>query len=192
MSFSKVLILQLVILGVVLESDLGRKKVGWFRIARPLIAAAAIVPLYFTTLPTSGNNLLLQGIGALLGLLLGLFCVTPMFVSVGYDPDFRGWWARQREKPGKPAAVSLAGAGYATIWIVVSLGRIAFSWASQHVFPHALGVFLVKHQIDSNALTNSLIFLSVGMDLFRSVGLVARASSSVRRGRLSAQTSLAE
>jgi hypothetical protein len=188
MSFTKVLILQLVILGVVLESDLGRKKIGWFRIARPVIAAAAVVPAFFTTLPTSGNNLQLQAIGATLGIVIGLFSVTPLIVDVSYDPRFRGWLSRQRKQPGKPAAVSECGKSYAAIWIVVSAARIAFSWSSQHLFPHALGVFLVKHQLYPAALTNSLIFLAVGMDLFRSVGLVTRSSNALRRGRLEAQT----
>jgi hypothetical protein len=187
MSFSKDVILTLAILGVVLESDLGRKKVGWFRIARPIIIAAVIVPLYFKSLPTSGNNLVLEGVGALLGILLGLLSVSPAFVSVGFDPDFRGGWARRRSEPGKPAAVTSAGVGYATIWIVASVARLAFAYGSIHLFPHALGVFLMKHELSSDALTDALIFLPLGMDVFRSVGLMARGSNALRKGRLEAQ-----
>jgi hypothetical protein len=42
-SFSKGVIMSLAILVVVLESDLARKKIGWFRIARASIVAATIV-----------------------------------------------------------------------------------------------------------------------------------------------------
>ena len=192
MSFSKDVILSLAILGVVLESDLGRKKIGWFRIARPIIVAAAIVPIYFSSLPTSGHDLVLQGIGALLGILLGLFAVSPAFVSVGFDPRFRGWWARQRSQPGTPAAVTFAGAGYALVWIVATAARLGFAYGSRHWFNHALGVFLVKHQLTGVALTNALIFLPVGMDVFRSVGLLTRGSSALHKGRLEAQISQAQ
>jgi hypothetical protein len=182
MEFSKVVILQLVILGVVLESDLGRKKIGWFRIARPVIVAVAIVPIYFTSLPTSGDNLVLEIIGAGLGIFLGLLSVSPWFVRVEFDPEFRGRWARFRSHPGKPAAVTIAGGRYATIWILASFARIAFAWLSQHAFPHALGVFMHKHQLAGDALTDALIFWPLGMDLFRSVGLLARGSGALRRG----------
>ncbi len=187
MNFSRTVILVLAILFVVLESDLGRKKVGWFRIARPIIVAGAIVPIYFTNLPTSGNDLLLQAAGALLGIVLGLGVVSPTLVSVAVDPDRRSWWARHRDQPGQPAAMTLAGAGYATVWIVISLARLAFAYGSQHWFSHGLGVFLSDHSLSGVALTNALIFLPVGMDVFRSVGLLSRASSALRRERFEAQ-----
>ena len=191
MSFSKDVILSLVILTVVLESDLGCKKIGWFRVARPIVVAAALVPIYLSNLPTSGHDLALQGIGAALGILLGLIVVSPAFVLVGFDPDFRGWWARTRHRPGTPAAVTVAGTGYASIWIVATFARLAFAYGSQHWFPHALGVFLVKHQLAAAALTNALIFLPVGMDVFRSVGLLGRGTTALRRGRLDAGISQA-
>src|ERR1700753_2248389 len=107
MSFSKDVILSLAILLVVLESDLGRKKIGWFRIARPIIVAAAIVAIFLRGLPTTRDDPLLEGIGALLGISLGLICVSPFFVWVGFDPAHRGWWARRPSAPGAPAAMTI-------------------------------------------------------------------------------------
>ena len=169
---TSVLILQLAVLGVVLESDLGRRKVGWFRVLRPIVAVVLIVPFFFTSLPTSGHDLLLQGTGALTGILLGLFAMGPWFVSVGYEPAWRG-----RFRLGRPRGtmVSRAGAGYAAVWIVVTAVRLWFAYASQHEFPHQLGHFLAVHQLSPAALTNAFIFLSIGMDLFRSVLLYGRA-----------------
>ncbi len=169
---TSVLILQLAVLGVVLESDLGRRKVGWFRVLRPVIAVVLIVPFFFTSLPTSGHDLLLQGAGALAGLLLGLFAMGPWFVSVGYEPAWRGRFGRSQPRG---TAVSHAGAGYAAVWIVVTAVRLWFAYASQHEFPHQLGQFLAAHQLSPTALTNAFIFLSIGMDLFRSVLLYGRA-----------------
>ena len=169
---TSVLILQLAVLGVVLESDLGRRKVGWFRVLRPVIAVVLIVPFFFKSLPTSGNDLLLQGAGALTGILLGLFCMSPWFVQVGYEPAWRGRFGRSKPRG---TVVSHAGAGYAAIWIAVTVLRLWFAYASQHEFPHQLGQFLVAHQLSATALTNAFIFLSIGMDLFRSVLLYGRA-----------------
>lgn len=174
---ASIVILQLAILGVVLESDLGRRKIGWFRVMRPVIAAAAIVPAFFTTLPTAGHDLLLQAAGALAGLLLGLFSVCPLLVSVSYDPAWRGrrfgHFGPERGR-ARPAAVSRAGLGYAFVWIAVTVLRLGFAYGSQHWFPADLGRFMVSNQLSATALTNAFIFLSVGMDLFRSIGLWTR------------------
>lgn len=177
---ANIVFLQLAVLGVILESDLGRRKVGWFRVLRPAIAVVLIVPFFFTSLPTARNDLLLQGAGALAGVVLGLFSVSPWFVSVGYDPDWRSRWSR-RDRPPKGATVSHAGAGYALIWIAVTAIRLGFAYGSQHWFPASLGQFMTAHQLSATALTNAFIFLSIGMDLLRSVLLAARARRA--RGR---------
>lgn len=179
---ANIVILQLVILGVVLESDLGRRKIGWFRVLRPVIAIVLIVPFFFTSLPTGSNDLLLQAAGALAGLLLGLIAVSPLLVSVGYDPSWPGGhWARlsgRTHAHGKPAAVSRAGWGYAILWAAVTVLRLGFAWGSQHLFSTELGHFLVSHQLSGTALTNAFIFLAVGMDLFRSVLLGIRGHNA--------------
>jgi hypothetical protein len=175
---TNVLILQLALLGVVLESDLGRKKAGWFRVLRPVIAVVLIVPFFFTSLPTERNDLLLQGAGALAGLLLGLACMSPWFVKIGYDPAWRSRVLRHRAPRGR--VVTHAGFGYAGIWIAFTAARLWFAYGSQHEFPVQLGHFLTAHQLSADALTNAFIFMSIGMDLFRSVLLAARAQQ-VRR-----------
>ncbi len=181
---TSVLILQLAVLGVVLESDLGRRKAGWFRVLRPVIAVVLIVPFFFTSLPTSGTDRLLQGAGVPAGVLLGLFSMGPWLVSLGYDPAWRGRFHRGRPKG---AVVSRAGAGYAAVWIVFTAARLWFAYASQHQFPVQLGHFLAVHQLSATALTNAFIFLSIGMDLFRSVLLAGRAWP-VRRSASAAAT----
>ena len=81
---ASVWILNLVVLGVLLEADLGRRKIGWFRVLRPLITAAAVVGAYMTSVPTSGHNLTLLAVGAGVGVLLGL--AAHLFIAVSYGP----------------------------------------------------------------------------------------------------------
>jgi hypothetical protein len=95
-------------------------------------------------------------------------------VSVSYDPAWRRRWFRTAQTRSHPAAVSHAGAGYAAIWIAATVVRLGFAYGAQHVFPGALGQFLVSHQLSSVALANAFIFLAIGMDLFRSLGLWTR------------------
>jgi hypothetical protein len=179
---ASIVILQLAVLAVVLESDLGRRKIGWFRVLRPVITVVAIVPFFFTTLPTARNDLILQAAGALAGALLGLVSVSPLLVSVSYDPAWRPRWFRTARTRSRPAAVSRAGRGYAAIWIAVTAARLGFAYGAQHVFPTQLGRFLAVHMLSDTALANAFIFLSLGMDLFRSLLLWARG----RRARLCA------
>lgn len=176
---ASIVILQLAVLGVVLESDLGRRKVGWFRVLRPVVSILIIAPFFFTSLPTSGSDLALQGAGALAGVLLGLVSVSPALVGVAYDP---GWQSRWRRSAPAGAVVSRAGIGYALIWAGATAARLGFAYGAEHVFPAQLGQFLVAHQLSPAALANAFIFLALGMDLFRSFLLAARARAAGRAG----------
>ncbi len=71
---SSVWIINLVVLGVVLEADLGRRKITWPRLARPVIVAGAIVIYYLTRTPaaTHGGGLAFELALAALGIVLGL------------------------------------------------------------------------------------------------------------------------
>ncbi|MFC9931569.1 hypothetical protein [Streptomyces sp. NPDC127190] len=178
---ANIVIMQLAILAVVLESDLGRRKIGWFRVGRPIIGVALIVPFFFTSLPTGGNDLLLQGAGAVAGAALGLFSVCPLLVSVDYAPEWRRRWPRTSPAPGKPVAISHSGVGYAAVWIAVTAARLGFAYGAQHVFPVGLGVFLTAHHLSGTGLSNGFIFLSVSMSLCRSLGLWVRGRARLAR-----------
>jgi len=135
---ASIVILQLVVLGVVLESDLGRRKIGWFRVLRPVVTVVIIVPFYFTTLPTSGNDLALQAAGVMIGASLGLVSVSSLFVSVDFDPDYTSRWSRRprRDVQRRGASITRAGVGYAAIWVEVCAARMGFAYGAQDVSEH--------------------------------------------------------
>jgi hypothetical protein len=176
MTTSTVLI-QLLVLAVVLESDLGRRKVGWFRVWRPVVTVVAVVPFFLTGLPTGGGDSVLQGAAALAGVVLGAASVTPALVGVAYDPVWRPRWPRTaRTRPG--AVVSHSGWGYAVVWVAVTAARLAFSYGSEHIFPVSLGRFMAEHQLSPAGLANAFIFSALGMSLARSLVLAVRGRAA--------------
>jgi hypothetical protein len=164
-------ILNLATLGVIAHSDIGRRRIGWFRLARPLLTIAAIVPFFLRNAATSGAGLALEVAGAGLGLLLGLAAAALMRVETDRDT-------------GQP--YSRAGVAYLALWTGVVAARILFAYGAQHWFSHQLGRFLFTNHISVAALTNSLIFMAITMVLARTGTLWARAGSDfgVTRHRL--------
>lgn len=184
---ANVWLLNLIVFGVLMESDLGRRKIGWFRVLRPLLTAALMVPLFLDSLPTTGNNVAIQVIGAAAGALLGL--AAHLFVSVYAGPAKPGRGAGGRGAGGRGAggrgaggrAYSRAGFGYAAYWAVIFGARLLFIYGTIHWFPASLGRFLASHQISGAGLTDALIFMAITMALARSALLAARARAVTRR-----------
>lgn len=167
MSTDTFLIFNLILLAVVLESDLGWRKISAFRVVRPLVGAAVIAPFFIAAPATTGWGLGLQLAGAGLGLALGLAAVA--LLPVSWDP------LRDR-------AYSRGGLGYALLWITISAARYLFSYGATHWFGHQLEEFLTSNQVDHGALADALIFLFLTMYLVRTLGLIVR-THSVRPAR---------
>ena len=69
-------IINLAVLGVVLESDLGTRRVTRFRVLRPLITSAAIVPFFLGGGASGGYGLAVEIAAAVAGVALGLVCTA--------------------------------------------------------------------------------------------------------------------
>jgi hypothetical protein len=150
-------LINLVVLAAILEADLGRRKISRFRILRPLLLAAGIVPLFIEHPATSGHGLVLEVVLAGAGVVLGL-AVSAGLMQVGRDPS-----------TGRP--MSRAGVAYGLAWSTIIGARLLFSYGSQHWFSAGVGHWMTLNQISLDALTDGLIFMAVAMTLTRTARL---------------------
>ena len=163
---ASVLIPNLVILVTVLLSDYGSRPVTTLRLVRPFIAAAVIIPFFFTGVQGSGNGLLLEVAAATAGTALGVLAASLLRVS----------------RDGATGRVATTGgSAYALFWIVIVAARLYFTYGAQHVFGPQLGQWLYTSHITVDGLTAALIFFSVAMLLGRTAALAVRARQASTR-----------
>jgi hypothetical protein len=156
-------IVNALVLAAVLEADLGsHRKITRFRLLRPVLLAAAVVPLFLEKVTTHGGGLTVQLAGAAAGVIGGLIALSLVRVY-------------RSGTVGKP--VSSAGWGYALLWTGVIGARALFSYGADHWFGNQLGGWLAASSIPSAAITDALIFMAVAMLLTRTAGLAIRAHS---------------
>jgi hypothetical protein len=159
-------ILNLLILAAVLESDLGRRRIGPIRLLRPVLTAGAIVPFFLHGIVTGGNGAVLEIAASAVGIVIGVGAAALMRVE--YDSANRRSYSR-------------AGLPYALLWVSVAAGRLFFAYGSQHMFGPQLGRFMHTHLISVEALTAALILMAVAMVVTRTAALWFRAT----RGQVS-------
>ena len=161
-------IVNLAILGIVLEADLGHRKVSWVRVLRPFAAALVIIPLFVQSPQTSGNGLLFEVIAAGAGLLLGAVAGFGLVKVSASGRDGR--------------LVSSTGVAYAAFWVAVIGARLVFSYGAYNWYGSALGRWMFTNGITTNGLTDGLIFLALAMALSRTARLVMPLLSSRTAG----------
>lgn len=154
-------IASLVIPVAVLLIDYGRRRLTTWRIVRPFLAIA-IIPFVAPGLDLGGRGLLLEAAGITAGALLGLLAGAAM---------------RIERDPATSVPVTVAGAAYAAIWLIIAFARLAFAYEAQHSasFAAALGGFLAANHISATALADSILFLSIAMLIALRGSLAIRA-----------------
>jgi hypothetical protein len=156
-------IVNVLVLAAVLEADLGpHRKITRFRLLRPVLIAALIVPLFLEKVTTHGGGLAVQLAGVAVGVAGGLVALALVRVY-------------RSGTTGQP--VSSAGWGYALLWTGVIGARALFSYGADHWFTNQLGGWLAASSILPATITDGLIFMAVAMLLTRTAGLAIRARS---------------
>jgi hypothetical protein len=163
---ANVLIVNIAVLFAVLEADLGRRKISTFRILRPILLAAGIIPLFIVHPATGGNGEVLEIALAALGALLGVVAAAGL-MGVSFDGPSQH-------------AVSTAGAAYGAFWAFVIGARLLFTYGANHWYTTQLGHWLLTNRITVDALTDALIFMAVAMTIARTLRL-AVGRSQMRR-----------
>jgi hypothetical protein len=166
---ASILIVNLAVLLAVLGSDLGTRSIGRFRIARPLLVAFVIIPLFIERPATAGSGealeLALTGLGALLGTV-----ASTRLMRLSYDS-------------ARVAVVSQAGAAYALFWCAFIGARLVFTYGANHWYANALVHWMSSNGISTDALTDGLIFMAIAMTVTRTIRLAAGRAHALTSNR---------
>jgi hypothetical protein len=152
-------IINLAVLAVVLQADLGHRKITRFRLTRPIAIAAIIAIFWIRGVAWSGTGLWVEAAGICAGIVLGLAAAALMRVYTEAD--------------GRP--YSYAWIPYALLWVAVVGTRLWFGYAANHTFPVQLGTWMFTHQLTTSALIDAFIFLALAMVLTRTASLAVRS-----------------
>ena len=158
-------ILNLGLLGWVLLRNLGSKPVTRATFAVPLLIVAVAAAVFLTDIPTVGNDVPLEVIGAAAGAVLGVAAT--------------GLTRIHRTGSG---TVITAGAAFAALWIGVIGGRIAFAQWATGAGGRAVGEFSMQHHISgADAWTAAFVLMALTMVLARAAStMVVIKRSPVR------------
>ncbi|WP_433221288.1 hypothetical protein [Microtetraspora malaysiensis] len=147
------------ILAIVLATDLGQRRITTMRMLRSVIAVAVVIAIFVHSFPTQGNDLPLQLVGIGTGLIFGL-------IAGALLPAYR-------HRSGE--LYTVGGAGYALVWIVLSLGRVLFAYGAEHWFTEDLVRFSIDYKISgADTYANTFVFMSLAMVLARTASLMTK------------------
>ncbi|MEC3977430.1 hypothetical protein [Amycolatopsis sp. H20-H5] len=160
-----ILLLNLIVFAVAIESDIGRRKIGPFRVFRPLVTGLVIVPFFFEGMSFSGNGLLFEIGAALVGAALGFVALTPM--KFEYDVSAHRVYSR-------------AGLVYVGGWVLITGAKIFFSYGSTDIWGRQLFTWMTANDISIDAFRAAFIFLNVATMLARVGSIYFRGSATAK------------
>jgi hypothetical protein len=153
---ASVWIINLVVLGAVLQADLGRRKINRFRLLRPIVLVAIVMAIYWKGVGSGGDAVWFE---------LGL---TALGVALGVAAGFIFRLFRGTDG----ISYSQAGRAYAALWVVVVAARLAFVYSTYH--SSSVDRWLGTHRISADAVTAALLFMAAAMVLARTGTLFGR------------------
>jgi hypothetical protein len=158
-------ILNCTLLGWVLLRNLGTRPVTRSTYLVPLAVVAVAAGIYLRSIPTAGNDVLLELAGVGAGAVFGLAAAVCTRMT--------------RDASGR--LLARAGAAFAAVWIIAIGGRIAFAELATHSWGPAVARFSIAHQITgADAWRTAFVLMALVMVLTR----VAATAVTARRSRL--------
>ena len=161
-------LLNAALLAFVLGTNLGTRRLTRRRLALPLLLVGVVGLGFLQHVPTLGNDVTLEAVGALAGVVLGV--LAGLLVRVGRDAS--------------GSVVTRAGAWYAALWVAVVGGRVVFAHGAGHWFGRAIGTFSMEHRITgADAWTVAFVLMALAMVVARVAvtGVRAHGLSAARR-----------
>ncbi|MFF4173033.1 hypothetical protein [Streptomyces sp. NPDC001744] len=159
------LIVNASVLATTLGFDLGRRAFDGKRVRRPVIICGIVAVIFVKTLFTSGVGLIAEMIGVALGVLIGLLAVSRMKVTKQVDDTIH----------------TVAGTGYAMVWVGMAVLRSVFSIGLTYWFGTSMGTWLVRQGASPSdvtaIITNFLVFMAVTAMITRTLAIRARAAA---------------
>jgi hypothetical protein len=144
-------LLNIGILALVLATNLGTRTLTWRRLMVPVLLVALAGSSFLRQMPTLGHDLELELAGLSCGVLLGV--VAALLVRVRRVGD---------------RVVTMAGAGFAALWVVVIGGRMLFAYGAQHWYGRAIGEFSRTNQITGSvAWAAAFVLMALAMVISR-------------------------
>ena len=161
MDLSTEILIAVLIVGSVLL-QFGEHRVSAWRLVLPLGIAGYFASRYLTGVPTAGNDLIFELVGAGIGIVTG--AIAAALTGVRRD--------------GQRNLIVTTGVLYAGFWIVVFAARIGFAVAATNssAFVRQLGIFSYQHGITGAAAWTAFFILqAVLMVAVRTIVVGARA-----------------
>lgn len=127
----------------------------------PIVLVGAAAAYYLKSVPTQGNDVLLDALSVAAGALLGLGCGL----------------ATRLERGSDGVLIAKAGLVAAVLWIVGMASRTGFEYAATHGGAHAIADFSRGHSITgASAWTAALLLMALVQVLARTAAVRLRAA----------------
>jgi hypothetical protein len=159
------------IAALIIGTSMGRHTLTARRMILPLLVAAVVGKMYITSIPTAGNDVDFYLWCVAAGIAFGVLAAALMKVS---------------RDATSGQIFTEAGVAYATIWVAIFGGRLAFAYFATHSFGPTVAQFSIDHLITAAAWTPALVLMALVMVATRVLVVGGRALLlQTARGRLS-------
>ena len=157
---TELLIAALVVTSVIMQ--FGVHRLSPWRVILPVVIVGVFAGRYLTGIPTQGNDLIFELVGAGLGIACGL--AAGVLIGVRRDGDGH--------------ILVTAGIANVVLWVAIFGARLVFVWLAQNSasFDHELGVFSYQHHITGEpAWTTFFVLQAILMVSVRAAFVGVRA-----------------